>query len=206
MVELFLMKDEHKSQVFNLLIGSFFLQEPLNERLAFNLPHEPLESTEFLLKIAVADQCSYVALDTATSNVVGAIINNIENRHDNDDTMDFKSENLRYIYELIKNIHQNINLFDILNVERLLHIGIVNVDETYRGHKLSQRLITASLERAKQLGIHGAYTEATSTYSCKSFIKNDFKTYKELIYATYDKERLSNLGEHDRCTLLAKIF
>ena len=76
----------------------------------------------------------------------------------------------------------------------------------YLGQRLTEKLINASLERAKNdFHIKGAFSEATSLYSSKAFRKQGFQVYDEIIYIKYDDIRLASLaGEHDRCQLLAK--
>jgi N-acetylglutamate synthase-like GNAT family acetyltransferase len=93
-----------------------------------------------------------------------------------------------------------------MNTDHLLHIVIIAIDTNYRGLRLTEKLIHASLERAKnEFQISGVFSEATSLYSSKAFRKQDFQVYNELIYIKYDNKRLASLaGEHDRCQLLAK--
>jgi ribosomal protein S18 acetylase RimI-like enzyme len=153
------------------------------------------------------DQCSFVAIDNQTQEIIGVILNVIKHRLSNQfDTNNFQSEKLRFILGVLKHVHGNIDLFDQMNTDRLLHVVIIAIDAHYRGLRLTEKLIHASLERAKnELNIHGVFSEATSLYSSKAFRKQDFQVYNELIYIKYDDKRLASLaGEHDRCQLLAK--
>ncbi|CAF3360487.1 unnamed protein product [Rotaria socialis] len=213
-IDLRIMRDEHREKVFELVTETFFRDEPLNKCLAFALPHEPIDFVELVISTALEDQCSFVAIDIQTQNAIGVILNIIKYRPlsatiDNQDKFDiknFQSEKLRFILSVLQRVHDNVDLFQKLNTDRLLHVVVIAVDVHYRGLRLTEKLIRASLERAKtQLNINAAFSEATSLYSAKAFRKQDFQKYNELIYIEYDNVRLASLtGEHDRCQLLAK--
>lgn len=215
-ITLCLMTDAHRKAVHGLVIDTFFRDEPLNKCLAFEMPHEPIQFTELIVSLAIQDQCSFVAVDVQTEKVIGVILNIIKQRlpysspEDNDqfNIEKFHSEKLRYILTVLKNVHQNIDLFDQLKTNRLLHIVIIAIDAHYRGLRLTEKLIHASIEHAKTvLNLTGAFSEATSLYSSKAFRKQGFEIYDEIIYTKYDQTRLASLaGEHDRCQLLAKTL
>lgn len=207
------MREEHRDQVFDLVIDTFFRDEPLNKCLAFDIPHEPTEFAELILNLALHDQCSFVAIDVQTRKIIGVILNIIKEQYpsthpDQFDEKNFQSEKLRYILNVLKLVHQKIDLFDELKTDRLLHIVIVAIDAHYRGLRLTEKLICSSIERAKNdLHLKGAFAEATSLYSSKAFRKQGFQIYDEIIYKNYDDIRLGSLaGDHDRCQLVAKAL
>ncbi|UJR22786.1 hypothetical protein I4U23_025818 [Adineta vaga] len=208
-IDFCVMKNEHREKVFELVLDTFFRDEPLNHCLAFDLPTEPIEFAELVITIALEDQCSFVAIDVQTQKIIGVILNIIKSRSQNSDRFhvnNFQSEKLRFILNILQYAHGTIDLFEQMNTDRLLHIVIIAIDAHYRGLRLTEKLIHASLERAKtELHLHGAFSEATSLYSAKAFRKQGFQVYNEIIYIKYDAIRLANLaGEHDRCQLLAK--
>ncbi|CAF2976305.1 unnamed protein product [Rotaria socialis] len=215
-IGLCLMKDDHRQEVFDLVVDTFFRDEPLNKCLAFEIPHEPIEFTELIVSHALQDQCSFVAIDSQTQKIIGVILNIVKrnisltsNDHEDKlDTSDFQSEKLRYILNVLKHVHRNIDLFDELKTDHLLHTVIVAIDAHYRGLRLTEKLICASIMRAKNdLKLKGAFSEATSLYSSKAFVKQGYRIYDEIIYTKYDDIRLASLaGEHDRCQLLAKAL
>jgi len=217
-IDLCIMSTEHREQVFDLVVDTFFRDEPLNKCLAFEIPNEPIEFTELVLSLALQDQCSFVAIDVQTQKVIGVILNIIKDRlsstttaidhHDLFNVNNFQSEKLRYIINVLQHVHRNIDLFTELKTDRLLHIVIIAIDAHYRGLRLTEKLICASIKRAKNdLNIHAAFSEATSLYSSKAFRKQGFQIYDEIIYTKYDDIRLASLaGEHDRCQLLGKTL
>ncbi|CAF1629245.1 unnamed protein product [Rotaria magnacalcarata] len=120
--------------------------------------------------------------------LIGVLINVIENVNEEKNVFDgpqSKSGKLRYVMKLLADAH-------------------VVVDENYRGLNLTGRLMNLSVELAKMHGNRAAFDEATGFYSTKSMLKQGFEVYNELIYVKYDQKRLSNLGIHDRCSLIAK--
>lgn len=215
-IDLCMMIEEHREQVFALVIDTFFRDEPLNKCLAFEIPNEPMEFTEMIVSLALQDQCSFVAIDIQTHKVIGVILNIIKhqstsanNHPDPFNVENFQSEKLRYILNVLQHVHRNVDLFTELKTDRLLHIAVIAIDAHYRGLRLTEKLIRASIDRAKnELKLHAAFSEATSLYSSKAFRKQGFEFYDEIIYIKYDDIRLASLatGEHDRCQLLAKAL
>jgi len=213
-IDLCVMNNEHREKVFELVTNIFFRDEPLNQCLAFDLPNEATEFAELVISIALEDQCSFVAINNQTQEIIGVILNVIKHRlslstinnPDKFDIKNFQSEKLRFILGVLKHAHENIDLFQEMNTDRLLHTVIIAIDTHYRGLRLTEKLIDASLERAKnECHIKAAFSEATSLYSAKAFRKQGFQVYNEIIYTNYDNIRLANLsGEHDRCQLVAK--
>jgi N-acetylglutamate synthase-like GNAT family acetyltransferase len=78
------------------------------------------------------------------------------------------------------------------------------VEESHRRQNLSAQLIVASEDKARQLGLQGAYVVCTSLYSKKAFQRQDFQVINEIFYSEHGNGRLTDMGEHDRCSLLAK--
>jgi hypothetical protein len=95
----------------------------------------------------------------------------------------------------------------LLGVDRLLSTMVIGVEQQYRGQRLSEKLIEASVDLAKTcLHIGAAYTETSSLFSKKAFLKQNYEIVSELVYAEYDSQHLSDMGIHDRCSLLAKSW
>jgi ribosomal protein S18 acetylase RimI-like enzyme len=212
-IDFCVMNNEHRKNVSELVIDTFFRDEPLSKCLAFDVPTEPTEFVELVLSIALEDQCSFVAIDIQTQKIIGVTLNIVKHRLpitiDNPDKFDinnFQSEKLRFVLGVLQHVHRNIDLFQEMNTDHLLHIVIIAIDPHYRGLRLTEKLIHASLERAKtEYHLKAVFAEATSLYSAKAFRKQGFQLYDEIIYIKYDDVRLATLaGEHDRCQLLAK--
>lgn len=199
---------EHRQSAINLIMSSFFIQEPLNASLKFDLPHEPLSWVEHVFDQALHHQCSFVAIDTTTPqrNIVGVILNGISHRTDPPDTFNIPSEKLNFIFTLIDQISNAQDLFQLYKTDRIFHCDIINIDENQRGQNLSARLVTASLDQARQLGVTAASVVCSSLFSRKAFLRQGFEVIKEILYSEYGKGRLTDMGVHDRCTLLARAL
>ena len=195
--------NEHAAGVRSLLLKSFFLHEPLNIRFGYDLPNEVEDFIAYVIKGVVDDRCSFVYLDQ--DRLAAMILNTIKTKDDPDGSVEFRSATLRYIYTMIGSLQDKQTVFDYLRTDRVLYTGIVSVDSDYRGLRLSEKLLQKSLDTAKeQLKIGGAFAETTSLYSLKAFVKMGYKPVNEIIYEEYDKEKLSNMGIHDRCSLVVR--
>lgn len=205
------MTNDDQEQVSDLIIETFFRDEPLNRCLKFDIPDEPLDFTKTILSSSIRDQYSFVVVDKQRDKIIGVILNEIENRTDSEknncfNKNQYESEKLNYVFDLLQRVHQNMNLYTLMNTEHLLHITIIAIHSQYRGLRLTEKLIESTIEKAKQNSkIGGIYSEATSSFSSRAFRKQGFQVYGELIYRDFDGIRLSSLvGEHDRCQLLIK--
>jgi len=98
-IEIQPLQAEYRQDVINLIMSSFFTQEPLNSKLHFEIPHEPLAWVDYIFDCALRDDCSFVAIDTETpyKTIVGVILNGISNRADKDESHDFPSDKLTFI-------------------------------------------------------------------------------------------------------------
>jgi hypothetical protein len=205
------MTNEHVDDVRQLLISSYLVDEPLNQRLQVELPDEPQDFLNYTTQQAVRDKCSFVAIDTVTNKTVGFILNELKSRNDDYRSTGDESGSKRhcYIFKMLSTLRQNSsqNLFDLLGVDRLLSTMVIGVEQQYRGQRLSEKLIEASVDLAKTcLHIGAAYTETSSLFSKKAFLKQNYEIVSELVYAEYDSQHLSDMGIHDRCSLLAKSW
>ncbi|CAF0983344.1 unnamed protein product [Adineta steineri] len=205
-IEIIPLLPEHRQSVINLLMSSFFIQEPLNAMLQFDIPQEPLAWADHVVDESLRDQCSFVAIDTQNlhKTIVGVSLNGVSNRTNKEEPFMVESEKLNFIFSLIDKVSDGYDLFDLYNTDRLFHFDIINVDENLRRQNVSGRLISASEDKARQLGIQGAFVVCSSLYSRKAFERRQYEVVNEILYSKYGDERLKHMGEHDRCTLLAK--
>lgn len=132
-------------------------------------------------------------------------LNLIKNRDDPDTSDPFRSLTIQFIYRMLSRLQQKQTVFDYLQVDRVFYTAVISVDPDYRGQRLSEKLLEKSLDYAEEkFHIRAAYTETTSQYSLKAFLKMGYRMINEMMYVDYDKEKLSNMGVHDRCSLVAR--
>jgi hypothetical protein len=205
-IEIVPLSPEHRQSVINLIMSSFFTQEPLNAALKFEIPHEPLSWVDHIIDIGFRDQCSFVVIDKTTPNkdIVGVILNGISDRTHKEEPLVVSSEKLNFIFSLMDKLSDGHDLFELYKTDRLFHCDIINIDENQRGQNLSARLIEHSLNKARQLNIKGAFVVCSSLFSRKAFIRQDFQIINEILYSECGNGRLNDMGVHDRCTLLAR--
>lgn len=202
--ELRLMEENDYDEVFRLLHDSFFLEEPLNRCMQVTNTYNFAKNT---IDGCLQDRCSFIAVDKSCGKIVGVCLNQIEEKN-HDKTLEESDPKLRFILEIFDSMHKNQTIFDRLNLNRLLHVFIINVHPNARGYSLASKLIRQSITSAKELNLDGAYAEATNLYSLHCFSKERFEIIDELIYLDYNPELLSTLiGTHyDRCYLVARKF
>lgn len=199
-----MMREEDRDLALSLLVKSFFHDEPLAKYLQLG---EPIDFAKTIINDAINDRCSFVAYDIQTNQLIGLSLNEIRYQNDTHNINE-SNEKLSYILHLLEQMHKDVNLFDRLMTNTLLHIFIINVDKNFRGHGLASSLISASIEHAKNIDIGGAYAEATNIYSFKSFLQQGFQVYYQLNYAQYDQTRLADLTDKncDQCQLVARAL
>ncbi|UJR32680.1 hypothetical protein I4U23_020140 [Adineta vaga] len=199
-----LMKEDDYDQVLSLLLNSFFKDEPITKCIQLT---ETLDFAKDIVKNCLQNQCSFVASNSQTNQIVAICINEIIDKNQNQENNQ-TVEKIRFISQIFAEVHKNRNVFQEYNADKLIHIYIISVDQTARGHGLASKLIAKTIEYGKDLQMIGAYAEATNLISLKCFKQQQFDVLAELIYASYSPERLANLkGEvYDRCYLVARKF
>ncbi len=202
--DMHLMREEDRIPALTLLLNSFFRDEPLAKCLEVG---EPIDFAKNVINDALTDQCSFVAYDIQTHQLVGICLNEIKYK-DDQHIINESNEKINFILHLLDQMHKNINLFDHFITNSLLHIFIINVDNNYRGYGLASRLISTSIEHATKFHIGGAYAEATNIYSFNSFKQQGFQVYGQLNYTQYDQVRLASLIDKnsDQCQLMARAL
>ena len=193
------MCENDRNDVLNLLLNSFFKDEPLAKYLQLN---KPIEFAENIFNNSLKENCSFVIHDNQTNRLIGLCLNEIV--HENhEEILNEKDEKIFFILQLLNSMHFNQNLFQQFQTNSLLHIFILNIDEDYRGYGLASQLISKTIQSAKEMNIKGIYAEATSFNSLKCFEKLNFQIYHQIKYKDYDPIRLSNLD--DQCHLVARF-
>jgi ribosomal protein S18 acetylase RimI-like enzyme len=146
-----------------------------------------------------------VAYDTSTNQIVGFCLNEISGKNSTHEIND-PDEKIRFVLQLVEDMHTKFNIFDALNANTLLHIFLLSVDKIARGHGLGSRLILKSLQCAKELKLDGACAEVTNIYSLNCFKQQQFEIFDELNYLEYNRERLANLSDpmYDRCYFVGR--
>lgn len=202
--EIRLMQKSDYESVFLLLQSSFFKDEPITRCIELT---ETADFAKSIIDDCLPDQCSFVAVDADTEEIVAVSLNNIMHK-DQSVEIETTDEKIRLLSNVLVTVHQPRNVFEALQTDRLLHVYVVSVAQVARGQRLAARLIEKSVEYAKELHLPGAFAEATSLISMKAFKRQQFKVLNELVYAEYNPNRLAKLNTEvtDRCYLVARKF
>src|SRR5579871_3280093 len=120
-IEIVPLLSEHRQSVINLIMDSFYSQEPLNAALKFDIPQEPLLWVEAMFDEGIRDQCSFVAIDTTSpgKEIVGVILNGILTHAQKDEKFITPSEKLNFIFSLIEKVCDGYDLFELYKTDRL---------------------------------------------------------------------------------------
>lgn len=178
-------------QVLSLLNNSFFRDEPLVKCLQAT---ETMEFAKNVINHCMKEQCSFVAWDIETKQIVGACLNEVCHKSVRDEQVNEPEEKLRFILQIFAHMHNNVNVFERINADKLLHIFVLSVDRIARGHALASKMIGKSVEYARDdLKLKGAYAEASNVYSLNCFKQEQFEVIYEVKYAEYSPERLGSL-------------
>jgi len=194
------MCENDREKVLNLLLNSFFQDEPLAKHLELG---KPIDFAESIFNDALKDQCSFVVYDNQTKELIGICINEIQYENDQH-IINETNENILFILQFLNNMHENKNLFHQFQTNILLHVFIINIEKNYRGYGLGSQLISTTIEHAKKMNIKGLYAEATNIYSLNCFKQQGFQVYHQVNYIDYDPIRLANLN--DQCQLVARCL
>jgi len=192
-----ILSENDRDNIVNLLLNSFFLEEPLAKCLNLG---QPMDFAQQLVDDALKDQCSFVIYDQQNNDFVGFCFNELLDRNHQDLICQIQNEKIDFIFQFLNSMHKNIDLFELFQTNRLLHLLIINIRREYRGLNLSSQLISATKQYAKQNDIKAIYAETTSIYSLNSFLREHFQIYHRMNYIDYDSNRLANL--HDQCQLV----
>ena len=189
-------------RVLHLMTHSFFRDEPITRGLQVT---NTVDFSNDLINGCLKDQCSFVAFDKQTKEIAGICLNERE-RRDEVVTAPEYDEKINFVLELMDHMQDEKTIFDRLNTDTVLHIYVINVDRSARGHGLASRLISTSIEHAKQINLGGAFAEATNVYSLNCFKQQHFDILHELKYTDYHPERLASMTDpnYDRCYLVGR--
>ncbi|CAF3340486.1 unnamed protein product [Rotaria socialis] len=76
-----LMTVKHVNDVRQWLMNSFLIDEPLNQRLQFDLSGKPQDFMDYTTQQAVRGRCSFVTIDSVTNKTVDFILNELQSRN-----------------------------------------------------------------------------------------------------------------------------
>ena len=105
---------------------------------------------------------------------------------------------------------ENIDLFELYNVDKILSIGLISVHEEFTRRGICQKLVAESVKRAAECGIGAVRAITVSLFSEKAFQNEGFDIVKDIKFEEYtfqDKHAFNPeaMGVHKRACIQCKL-
>lgn len=206
--EITMIKPIHYDEVIEHLKDNFFYDEPLNQ--AVGLCPNKGESNPELEKHSLATLADGVsiAIRNSKGEIAGVCLNGF--LHPGDvlkakEALDACSdERFKKIFNLLYDTNLKVDLFELLNVDRIFEFRILSVDKAYRGQGIAKKLIKKSEEIARKYHCSVVKGDATAIGSLKVCLSNGLKPVFEVPYSEIDD---INVGPpHQKLVILYKVL
>jgi predicted N-acetyltransferase YhbS len=206
-----LIPPERADEVAELLLNSFFREEPLGIALGL-----PLSQVSRWLPAYVADtikqNVSFMAVDPETDKIVGVSVNVIKSKDANNlSMMDYLDSSLEPIMCQIARFlgHLNKEVGTPNNAEKIMMILFLNVESHYGGRGIAQELTKKSEDYAVSIGVNSFQVDTTSEFSYKVYKKLGYETLQEEKFSDFEDEGVKvmenvDMGVHQHARVLYK--
>jgi GNAT superfamily N-acetyltransferase len=112
-------------------------------------------------------------------------------------------ERFKKIFGLLYEQNMKVNLFEMLNVDRIFEYRILSVDKAYRGQGLAKKLIQKSEEIARKYHCKVVKGDATAVGSLKICLSLGLKPITEIEYKDTD---IQVDPPHEKLVILYKVL
>lgn len=206
--EITLIKPIHYDDVIEHLKDNFFYDEPLNH--AVGLCRIKGESNQELEKhsLATLSDGVSIAIRNSKGEIIGVCLNgflypgdvlkakeSLESCHD---------ERFKKIFSLLYDTNLKVDLFGMLNVDRIFEYRILSVDKAYRGQGIAKKLIKKSEEIARKYHCKVVKGDATAVGSLQVCLAHGLKPVCEVLYSELDDIKVD--PPHTKLVLLYKVL
>lgn len=205
--EFTLIKPIHYDDVIEHLKQNFFYDEPLNH--AAGLCRIKGESNPELEKhsLATLSDGVSIAIRNSKGEIIAVCLNGflhpgdiskakeaLESSHD---------ERFKKIFNLLYDTNLKVDLFEMLDVDRIFEYRILSVDKAYRGQGLAKKLIQKSEDMARKYHCKVVKGDATAIGSLKVCLSLGLKPAHEILYSDID---LDVEPPHEKLAILYKVL
>lgn len=204
--EFFMIKPIHYDEVLEHLKDNFFYDEPLNQ--AVGLCSEKGEGHPELEKhsLATLSDGVSVAVQNSKGDIVGVCLNGFlhpgETLKAKEALANCQDERFQKIFNLLYDQNLKIDLFEMLNVDRVFEFRILSVDKSYRGQGLAKRLMQRSEDVARKYHCKVIKGDATAVGSLAICLSLGMKPIQEIYYK--DVDGLEVKPPHEKLVILYK--
>ena len=202
---------EELEEVYDFSVLYFVSEPPIRQLSQCDDDPKGYKPPDFLkdyVRKCLSEPRSLLARDS-NGKLAAVMLNVVEERLDGGEGVhEFSEQNLTTAY--LEELYRGVDLFEILDVDKIFHLAIVAVSSDYARQGLASKLFKMSLNVAAELGIGAAKTEAGSAYVAKVATKYGFVSYKNLDFASieYNGDKpladAKGMGEHATAHLMAR--
>ncbi len=203
-----LLKEKYLEQTINCLVDVFTSDEPITTAIKIT-PSEFYPFAEIICKKTVKDGLSHIAKDSATSQVIGAIISEDLSTELSEEISKNLPEKLGAISQVLKELHEQYEMKKKVVTGKVFHLFLLAVKKQYTNRNIANNLIEKNLNLASQEEFSGAVVEASGNISQHLFRKYGFEDRCSIDYQTYEYKGIKvfeRIKEHRSCILMEKIF
>ena len=168
------------------------------------------------LKYLFKQSVSFTVRDPEEGGRLVAVrINELEKRHssvDGDDEADQVTiPKELIIFSILGSLNRNINLFDLYETDKILHLAMVAVSSDYGRLGLATELYKLTLDIARMSGAGAIVAEAVSAFAAKAAASFGLQPLKTIVYEEFELDDgsrplaslVQEMGEHRTAKLMA---
>lgn len=148
-----------------------------------------------------------IAIKNSKGEIVGVCLNGFLHPGDvlkaKEQLETIPDEKFRKIFNLLYDQNLSIDLFSMLNVDRIFEFRILSVDRNYRGQGLAKKLLQKSEEIARKYHCKVVKGDATAIGSLKICLSLGLKIISEINYSEID---LNVEPPHEKLAILYKVL
>ncbi|NEP81768.1 MAG: hypothetical protein F6K39_28565 [Okeania sp. SIO3B3] len=202
------LQEKDLEQTINCLVDVFPSSEPISRALKFT-PSEFYPFAEIVCQKAVAEGLSYIAKNSATSEVAGFVISESLSKESYEEIKKYIPQNFEVIFQFLRELNEQYEMEKKLVNSKIFHVCLLGARAEYRGRKISNKLVENNLKMAAQTGFSKAIVEASGKISQHICRKYGFEDRASLDYQTYKYKGVKvfeGIKEHESCILMEKVF
>ncbi|XP_039280447.1 uncharacterized protein LOC120350566 [Nilaparvata lugens] len=195
---------EYLDEALQTLSVGFFPYESISLGCSVNSNAKACRELEKLAALTAEDKASFVAIDSSTNKVIGALFNKIQKKCDTDAPSFFEhfrddhcqESNSKALIDFMIEMDSFIDIFSKFQVDQVLELMFIAVNPEYRRRGIATSLIDFSLDVIKKenSAIKLASSLATSSFTYKILKKLHFEEVlkKELNDFSFNNEPYSS--------------
>lgn len=202
-------KDDEEN-VLEMLRKSFFRDEPMNSSLGLADDPESCRSLEQYCRKYFAERLSRVVI-TKSGNIAGVCLNSsiVKNSRVESTASEEVNQSSIPFVKIINLLHQIERKCDIFqkysHAEKILDLGILSVDDSYRGKGISKLLINETRQMAIKLNYPLIQVVCSSHFSAKGAARLGFRQIFAMPYVEYvdadNQQLISPAHPHTEATV-----